>query len=311
MLSTAHRYFLQVVRHGSIKNAAVSLHVAPSAVSRQVAKLEHQCGADLFERRPQGMVLTAAGELLASHARRMAIDTEQALREIRNLHRAEMTTIRIGSNEAVARNLLPGIIGGFRQDCPEAEFQVHVASPGVVAQKVRDGGLDVGLAFSLHPGGAQVRHEIASPLRAIMAPDHPLAVLASITIGDLRPHPLGLTDSGFTARLLFDHFAEQGEGQHIRLTYSSNSSSVIRALVEAGDAVTLAGELPLADALEAGTLVARPMALPAFEARYLQVLAGPGLPDTTERFVQRLICRLDAAAACLPAWPRGAAAKRG
>ncbi|WP_144630851.1 LysR family transcriptional regulator [Bordetella genomosp. 13] len=303
MLSTAHRYFLQVVRYGSVKNAAVSLHVAPSAVSRQIAKLEHQCGAALFERRPQGMVLTGAGELLASHARRMAIDTEQAMREIRNLHRAELTTIRIGSNEAVARNLLPAIVGGFRQDGPDAEFQVHVASPGVVAQKVRDGGLDVGLAFSLHPGGARVRHEIASPLRAIMAPHHPLAALSSITIGDLRPHPVGLTDSGFTARLLFDHFAE-GEGQHIRLTYSSNSSSVIRALVEAGDAVTLAGELPLADALAAGTLVARPMALPAFEARYLQVLAGSGLPDTTERFVQRLARELDATAARMARQPR-------
>jgi len=292
MLSTSHRYFLQVVRHGSIKHAAAALHVAPSAVSRQIAKLEHHCGAVLFERRPQGMVPTAAGERLAGHARRMAIDTEQALSEIRNLHHTAQTTLRIGSNEALARSLLPAIIGAFHRDCPEVEFQLHVASPGVVAQHVRDGRLDIGLAFSLHAGGARVRHEIASPLRAIMAPTHPLARQASISIEDLGRYPLGLTDSGFTARLLFDHIAEQGEGHHIRPAYSSNSSSAIRALVEAGQAVTLAGELPLVDAFAAGTLVARPMALPAFEARSLQVLAAPVLPETAERFVQRLVREL-------------------
>ncbi|MCD0504918.1 LysR family transcriptional regulator [Bordetella petrii] len=292
MLSTAHRYFLEVVRTGSIKDAAAFLHVAPSAVSRQIAKLEESCGALLFERRPHGMVMTRAGEMLADHARRVAMEAEHVLRGIRGLRRTDLTTVRIGSNEAVARNMLPVLLGAYRAERPDVAFQVHVASPGVVTQRLRDGTIDVGLAFSLKPGGGiEVRHEISSPVRAIMAPGHPLAGRASLSLDDLRGHPVALTDSGTTVRLLFDDTASNGEGPPFDVAYSSNSSSVIRAIVEAGHAVTLAGEITLAEPLRRGTLVAVSLDQPAFAQRTLQVQTASRivLPAATEQFVQHLI----------------------
>jgi len=54
--STQIRYFLEVARTGSVSQAAGQLHVAASAVSRQIAKLEDQLGCALFERRARGMV---------------------------------------------------------------------------------------------------------------------------------------------------------------------------------------------------------------------------------------------------------------
>jgi Bacterial regulatory helix-turn-helix protein, lysR family len=51
---TALRYFLEVVRSGSVSDAAARLNVSPSAVSRQVAGLEEMLGVPLFERRPRG-----------------------------------------------------------------------------------------------------------------------------------------------------------------------------------------------------------------------------------------------------------------
>ena len=53
---TAMRYFLEVVRTGSIKDAALKLNVASSAVSRQIARLEAELDTLLFERRSRGMV---------------------------------------------------------------------------------------------------------------------------------------------------------------------------------------------------------------------------------------------------------------
>ena len=61
----ASRYFLEVVRTGSVTEAAHRLHVAPSAVSRQVAKLEESLGCNLFDRQARGMALTEAGQQLA------------------------------------------------------------------------------------------------------------------------------------------------------------------------------------------------------------------------------------------------------
>jgi DNA-binding MarR family transcriptional regulator len=50
MQSTALRYFYQVGRTGSLTAAAERLHVAVSAVSRQIAKMEEETGVPLFER---------------------------------------------------------------------------------------------------------------------------------------------------------------------------------------------------------------------------------------------------------------------
>ncbi|WP_043173162.1 helix-turn-helix domain-containing protein, partial [Burkholderia ambifaria] len=49
----ALRYFVEVARTGSISDASARLHVAVSAISRQIAKLESELGAPLFERRPR------------------------------------------------------------------------------------------------------------------------------------------------------------------------------------------------------------------------------------------------------------------
>src|SRR2546427_356661 len=57
---TALRYFLEVVRSGSVSEAATRLNVSPSAVSRQVAGLEEMLGVPLFERRPRGMAPSPA-----------------------------------------------------------------------------------------------------------------------------------------------------------------------------------------------------------------------------------------------------------
>lgn len=302
MLDTAHRYFLEVVRTGSVKDAAANLHVVASAVSRQIAKLEEASGTPLFERRPGGMAPTRAGELLFDYASRAAMDAQRVRHELRSLRGSELSTIRIGVNETVARNLLSGILGPYRSSNPDVVFHLQTASSGGVAQRLADGSIDIGLAFSIMPaagpktaGSIKVRHEVSSPLSAIMAPSHPLAGAARVSLDDLKAYPMGLTDSGATVRLLFDACAGTGEGPPFDVAFSSNSSSVIYAIVKGGHAVTLGGEIILRRELELGELVAVPLAEPRFAARTLQVqtAANRALPDAAERFISALIGALE------------------
>ena len=51
----------------SIREAARQLHLASSAVNRQLLQLEAQVGSPLFERMPGGLKMTAAGELFSRH----------------------------------------------------------------------------------------------------------------------------------------------------------------------------------------------------------------------------------------------------
>ena len=72
---TALRYFLEVAQCGSVSLASQRLHVAMSAISRQIANLELQLGTPLFERHARGMVPTAAGEILEIAAQRRVDST--------------------------------------------------------------------------------------------------------------------------------------------------------------------------------------------------------------------------------------------
>jgi DNA-binding transcriptional LysR family regulator len=82
---TALRYFLEVVRTGSISEASTRLNVASSAISRQIAGLEEALGTPLFERRPRGMVASAAGEMLAAFAFRTALEADRLVQDIEKI----------------------------------------------------------------------------------------------------------------------------------------------------------------------------------------------------------------------------------
>ena len=66
---TALVVFETVARRLSFARAAEELHLTPSAVSHQIAKLEQFLGFLLFERTPRGVALSDAGE---SYLKRVA-----------------------------------------------------------------------------------------------------------------------------------------------------------------------------------------------------------------------------------------------
>jgi DNA-binding transcriptional LysR family regulator len=63
------RYVDEVARTGSIRKAADHLNITASAVNRRIMDLEEELGAQLFERRPRGVRLTAAGEVFVHYLR--------------------------------------------------------------------------------------------------------------------------------------------------------------------------------------------------------------------------------------------------
>src|SRR3954463_2877091 len=68
MINAGLRYFAAVARHGSIREAAGELHIAQSALSRQIVKLEQEFGVQLFHRHARGVELTSAGEIFLHYA---------------------------------------------------------------------------------------------------------------------------------------------------------------------------------------------------------------------------------------------------
>ena len=146
---TALRYFLEVVRTGSVSEAATRLSVSPSAVSRQVATLEDLLGVPLFERRPRGMAPSPAGELLAAHALRNALEADRVVADIEALQGLRRGLIRVCCSAGFAIEFLPKAMAQFREQHPGMQFHLRVAAPAAVTQAVLNTEAGIGLTYSL------------------------------------------------------------------------------------------------------------------------------------------------------------------
>ena len=145
---TALRYFLEVVRTGSVSEAATRLSVSPSAVSRQVATLEDLLGVPLFERRPRGMAPSPAGELLAAHALRNALEADRVVADIEALQGLRRGLIRLCCSAGFAIEFLPKAMAQFREQHPGMQFHLRVAAPAAVTQAVLNTEAGIGLTYS-------------------------------------------------------------------------------------------------------------------------------------------------------------------
>jgi len=171
LFDTAVRYFLEVARTGSIAAAAAQLHVANSAISRQIAKLEESVGAPLFERRARGMVLSVAGTTLAAYMRNTVLEGERVLGELRTELREGLGAIRIACTDGFSGGLLADVMSGFREEHPECAFTVHVGDPDSINGQVVRGEVDLGLKFSIGPErGLRVEHQQPAPILLATAP---------------------------------------------------------------------------------------------------------------------------------------------
>ncbi|MFF7653945.1 LysR family transcriptional regulator [Streptomyces sp. NPDC007983] len=294
---TSLRCFLEVAHTGSISQASARLHVAASAISRRIARLEHDIGVPLFERQPRGMVLSEAGELLAAYARRSRLESEQIVADLRGLGGPYRSTIRLAGSEGFGRDVLPEAVVTFRESHPGVRFRLRVTSPTGATQEVRDGAADLALTYSLGPEeGIRVEYAQTHPIHALMPAGHPLAERDEISLADLLPYPLALMEQGTTVRQLFD-ICVAAEGLEFEPAFISNYSGALDGFVRKNGGVTLAGYLTYRGRLDADGLAAVPLVNPELSRRSVQIqsMARRTLPAAVSAFLNHLIRRLETA----------------
>lgn len=155
------RFFLELVRAGSLSRAASRLGVDRNTVGRRVAALEAELGLPLFERGPQGWSRTPAGDELAALASRVEEDVLALARHADARDRAVAGTVRLTTASHLAAHLVvpaipallarhPGLVLEVAADQRtfdltrrEADLALRMgrpreASPGLVARKLSD-----------------------------------------------------------------------------------------------------------------------------------------------------------------------------
>ncbi len=291
---TALRYFLEVAQSGSLTEASARLHVAASALSRQIAGLEAQLGTPLFERHPRGMVLTAAGEILAVHARRTVLDAERALGEIGALQGLRAGQVRLATSDAFANELVPRLCVEFQRTHTGIQFSVIALPTAQVPDAVRSGAADIGLCFSRAPHkDIEVAYRQTAPVLALIPPGHPLAGAGSVTLAQMAEYPLALPPAETTVRQMIDIVCSR-QGLQLEAVLISNHAKTVLNFVAHGGGLSVASEIAARHLVAEGAIVALPISDPGMDLRDLEVqtLAGRSLPVAVQAFVDLLKAQL-------------------
>ena len=118
------RTLISVARAGSLAGAAGALGSHRSTVLRRIERLEARLGLRLFDRTPQGLVLTAAGERVSPNAELMSDAVDEILRSVEADHGRPAGHIRLATTFNLAFGLLPCPIDRFRLAYPEIMVEV-------------------------------------------------------------------------------------------------------------------------------------------------------------------------------------------
>jgi DNA-binding transcriptional LysR family regulator len=253
------RYFDSVVRLGSIRKAAEHLHVASSAINRQLLRLEDALGARLFERLPRGVRLTPAGEVLLRHIRNTLRDYEMVRSDIEDLKGLRKGNIIIASTEGVAAEFLPAVLADFHKRQPGISFTVNVLDGEQLITVLQLNEADIGFMFNPPQKiGVDWGASLSLRIGAIMKPDHPLARRRAVSLADCKPYPVILPDMTFPNRAWLDA-ALAASGVHLQMAVCSNSFQLMRGAVREGLGIAFQTSIGIEAELRAGDLVYVPL----------------------------------------------------
>ena len=281
-------YFDAVARHGSIRKAAQSLHIASSALNRRMLDLEQEIGSPLFERLPRGVRLTAAGELLLNHVRNAMHEWRKLEGQLAQLRGQTRGTVRVAVAESVTPSLLPNAITTYGREHTGVSFEVKVDGPENLAQALLDDHVDLILTHERpDKPGISVLAETAHPLCAFMDPSHPLAACSSVQLSDCVPYPWALPDHSLAARALLDVALEHAS-LSVAPTLESNSIETLKSFARHSEAICFS--FHVGSEAEARGLVPIPLLDRLFrKARlYLAARRGRVLPVVAASFAEQL-----------------------
>nr|WP_315904301.1 LysR family transcriptional regulator [Streptomyces sp. ASQP_92] len=181
-------YFVTVAEELHFGRAAERLHIVQSAVSQQVRRLERELGAELFDRSPRHVRLTAAGERLLPEAREVLAAAERARAAVRG-----RTTLRLGTSAGLGEHL-DRVLGAFAEIAPGVAAELVSAPTRDRLAQVVDGRLDAAFVRSPEPApGLRFLPLWEDPLLVAVPATHPLAGQDAIALSELAALPLALT----------------------------------------------------------------------------------------------------------------------
>lgn len=284
------RYVEQVARCGSIQRAGRELNIAASAINRQILQLERTLGVALFERVPNGMRLTPAGDAIVSLGRQWRLDEHRAAAQLQQLQGLNQGHVRVVAMDSHVNGCLPPLILQMAEEHPGISLEIEVATTDVAVASLVGGTADVAAAYNLVPRrDLHVLWSSQLPFGCVVAPSHPLARQPDTSLQQIAAYPIALQSRSLMIRRYLDsrHAWLFTESQQI---VETNSLQLVKILAASGRYAAFTSELDAATELLGGTLVFLPVRDPNVEPQTVSVAidARRSLPKVGRIVADRL-----------------------
>ncbi len=236
--------------------AAGTLYVSQSALSQQLKDIENKLQVDLFYRTRKKMVLTPNGRKLLQTAGQVIDLLDDAELEIARLAGGEAGELKLGTHCIFCFKWLPGIMADFRKRFPNVELEIGTSQDP--ARELEQKKYDIVIsARSLHDHCYAQQSLFQDQLVCIMEKDHPLAAQEYIRLEDFQE--VNLISHAEKGESKFYELLLQPKGIEPKRFMTVGQPLAIVDLVVSGLGISIFPLWAVTSALEAGTLVARPI----------------------------------------------------
>jgi DNA-binding transcriptional LysR family regulator len=230
------RYLDAVARRRSFTQAALDLHIAQSALSQQVGRLERELGVEVLRRTTRRVEVTEAGELVLQRARRALAEVDGVRADLDAIQGLARGTLRLGGVPPVGRVHPAALIAGFSRAHPGVAITVREDVAFTLLGQLRDGGLDLVTAL-VDPDaldGLEGVRLLDEELVFAARRDHPLARAKRVRVERLAGEALVTYAAGSSLRDALHALVPGG-----RVVAQANDLETVRELTACGIGVTL------------------------------------------------------------------------
>jgi DNA-binding transcriptional LysR family regulator len=291
-------YIDAVVRAGSIRRAAESLYITPSALDRRIQQVEEELDCAIFERHAKGMRLNAAGEIFLGYVRRHLADGDCMRSEIEGLKGLRRGRVEVVASQALATRFLPAQINRFRESFPGVSFGVRIVSrqESLAALMAYEADLALVVFPKLNSEILQIV-TVAEPVMAMMSRQHPLAGKPELRFSDCLNYPLVLPGPELGARELLDTVLLR-RPSNVQIIAETNSFELMRGLLADSQSIGFQVSIGAPSQNEHSDLFSRPVSqrdLPSAPLVCAQ-LRSRTLSVAAAKFAEQVSCELNSKA---------------
>lgn len=237
------RTFVTVAELGTVSKAAMRLHIAQPALSRQLGKLEDEFGLKLFDRVGRRLVLTEEGEQLLGDCRALLSYASALGERAQLLRRGDTGTLKVAASPQFIEGAIADFLHRYARHYPNVQVKlIEVITWAETLGMLERNEIHLGqnLLGAVRLGDPRFAHHPLEVVDLLAAGNVASAFgkNGAIEIARLASYPLLVLDSSFVSRRTFDATCRLA-GIETNIVFESRTPHTLLAMAEKGHGVAI------------------------------------------------------------------------